>query len=114
MSLKTDYWDGVAGLNTKQDDSFDLGVAFIVSLLATLTLDLQTQAALGKRNFTLSYPTTDNVTNMMSNQAENLIAQSYLAGIAQALADEDIYNYEVVPALYGTTASASVQLFFTL
>lgn len=114
MSLKTDYFDGSTGLLTKIDDSFDLGVAWVATNLSDISDDLKVQAAMGIGTFTLTYATSDNLTNMMSNNAENKIAYGYLAGVQYALAGQSLYYFDVVPTLTGTISSAYVQLNFTL
>lgn len=114
MSLKTDYFDGATGLNTKVNASFDLGVAWVVSNNTTISTNLKAQAALGMTDFSMSIATSDNLSNMMTNNCDNKIAYGYLAGVSKGLADQDIYDFEVVPSLSGTTSSAYVQLNFTL
>lgn len=113
MSLKTDYFDGATGLLTKIDDSFDLGVAWVTTNLTSISTSLKAYAAKGTETFTLSIATTDNLTNMMSNNADNKVAQGYLAGIQKGLADQDLYFFEVVPTLSGDTSTAYVKLNFT-
>lgn len=114
MSLKTDYYDGATGLNTKVNDSFDLGVAWVTTNLTTISTNLKAQAAKGMATFSMSIATSDNLANMMDNNADNKIAYGYLAGVQKGLADQDLYFFEVVPVVSGTTASAYVQLNFTM
>ena len=114
MSLKTDFYDGATGLNSKVTDSYDLGKAWVVSNLTTISTSLIAQSALGMKVFILTISTTDNLTNMMSNQANNLIAKGYMAGVTAGLADEEIYSFDCEVGLVGTVATAYVTLNFTL
>lgn len=114
MSLKTDYFDGATGLLTKIDDSFDLGVAWVVTNTSAISTSLKAFAAKGIKEFPVSIATTDNLTNMMYNSADNDIARGYLAGVQKGLADQDLYYFNVVPSLTGDTTTAYVQLNFTM
>lgn len=114
MSLKTDYFDGSTGLITKVNDSFDLGVAWVTTNLSSISSSLKTYAAKGVGTFTVSISTSDNLSNMMSNNADNMIAKGYLAGVQYGLAAQDLYYFDVVPSLEGSVSSANVQLNFTL
>lgn len=115
MSLKTDYFDGATGLLTKIDDSFDLGVAWVVANTAAISTALKAKAALGVETFSIgSIATTDNLSNMMANAADNFIAKGYLAGVQKGLADQDLYYFNVAPSLTGDTTTAYVQLNFTM
>ena len=99
MTLKTDYYDGLTGLNQQMNDAFDAGVAYVVTNTATLTTALTTAASEGKTTFTVTIATTYKPTPMRANNTNNLLAKSYLAGITQGLANSDIYSYECEPTL---------------
>ncbi len=114
MSLKTDFYDGATGITSKLQDSFDLGVAWLQTNLAAISALLIVQAAKGTKDFVLTVSTTDNLTNMMSNSGDNLIAKAYMAGIQYELANEGIFYFECSQSLVGTVAQCAVHLTFTL
>lgn len=96
MSLKTSYWDGANGFNTKMNEAFDAGVAFVVANLTTLTTSLEAAAASGKRSFVVTITTSDNPTFL---RQQDFYSKAYLSGISAGLSAEDIYNYECIPIL---------------
>jgi len=114
MSLKTDFYDGATGINSMLQDSFDAGVLWLQTNLATISSLLIAQAAKGTKDFVLSIATTDNLANMMSNSGDNLVARAYMAGIQYELANEGIFNFECTQSLVGTTTLCAVHLTFTL
>jgi len=100
MSLKTDFFDGATGLQTKCNDAFDAGVTFVtVTNLAAISAALISAAAAGNTKFTTTLLTTYNPATLRGNKGNNLILKAYLAGVQEGLANQDIYNYECVPAL---------------
>lgn len=115
MSLKLAYYDGMTGLLAQCDAAFAAGSTFITTTnLTELTSDLQAQAALGLTTFTLTYPTTYNPVALRGNKGNNLILKAYLAGIQDGLASQNIYDYEVSPALnISDTVTTSIDLNFT-
>lgn len=110
MSLKTDYLNGASGLQNQLDLAYAAGVTFISSQLAALTTQLQSAAAAGKVKFTITLPTSYQPAYL---RAGGLLLKAYLAGVAAGLADEQVYNYECVPALNTTdTLTTSIDLNF--
>lgn len=100
MSLKTDYFDGATGINSKCNDAFDAGVTFVtVTNLSTISAALIDAAAAGKTSFTTTIVTSYQPAILRGNNGNNLILKAYLAGIQQGLANQDIYNYECTPKL---------------
>jgi hypothetical protein len=100
MSLKTDYFDGATGLQTQVNNAFDAGVTFVaVTNLAAISAALISAAAAGKTKFTVTLLTSYQPSTLRGNNGNNLILKAYLAGISKALADQDVYNYEVTPTL---------------
>jgi hypothetical protein len=100
MSLKTDYFDGATGLQSKCNDAFDAGVTFVATdNLAAISTALINAAANGTTKFTVTLATTYNPGILRGNKGNNLILKAYLAGIQKGLADQEVYNYECTPAL---------------
>lgn len=100
MSLKTDFYDGATGLHEKCNDAFDAGVTFVtVDNLAAISAALISAAASGNTKFTTTLMTTYNPSILRGNKGNNLILKSYLAGIQQGLANQEIYSYECTPSL---------------
>lgn len=100
MSLKTDFFDGASGLQSKCNDAFDAGVDFVATTyLTSISNELKAQAALGNTKFTVTLVTSFNPSALRGNKGDNLILKAYLAGIQQGLADQDIYAYECTPKL---------------
>lgn len=111
MSLKTDYYDGANGFNTKMLDVFDAGVAFVTAQSAVLTAALQAAAAKGQKTFTVNILTTFEPANLRLN---GIHQQTYFAGILNELGTQDIYNYEIALALNTSDATdTSVDFNFT-
>jgi hypothetical protein len=96
MSLKTSFYDGLTGLHQQLNNAFDAGGQLVTDSLATITTELQAAAAAGKITFTVNLITSYQTANLRLN---GLLLKAYLAGVTQALAAEDIYSYEVTPAL---------------
>lgn len=94
MTLKTDYYDGLTGLNQQLKDAFDAGSAYVVTNFTALQTALLNAASSGTTKFTATLTTTYKPTPMRANNGDNLLKKAYFAGIAQGLADSDIYNYE--------------------
>jgi hypothetical protein len=111
MTLKTDYFDGASGLQTKLNDAFDAGMSFVVDNEETLTEELQLASAAGKTSFTISITTTYQTTYL---RLAGLLSKAYLAGITAQLASEDIYSFECVPKLNtATTDVVKIDFVFT-
>ena len=92
MSLKTDYFDGANGFNTKMNDAFVAGQGFVTASLASLTSELQANAAKGLKQFTVNIITTFEPANLRLN---GIHQESYFAGITHQLGTEEIYDYEI-------------------
>lgn len=100
MSLKTDYFDGATGLQSKCNDAFDAGVTFVVTdNLAAISAALISAAAAGNTKFTVTLTTSYNPSILRGNKGNNLILKAYLAGIQDGLAQQEVYNYECTAAL---------------
>jgi hypothetical protein len=111
MTLKTDFFDGATGIHSQMNDTFDLGVAFVVASAGTLTSAMTTSAASGVTTFTVTIETLDNPANL---RLDGLYQQHYFAGIIKGLADEDVYSHEVSLALNTTnTTTTGVDFNFT-
>lgn len=114
MSLKTDFFDGATGLHEKCNDAFSAGVTFVtVDSLAVISAALVSAAASGNTKFTVTLTTSYNPSILRGNKGNNLILKAYLAGIKQGLADQQIYDYECVPALnVGDSVDTKIDLNF--
>lgn len=101
MSLKTDFFDGATGFQTKMNDAFDVGVAYVSTNLSTLSAALISNAAQGKTKFTVTVTGTSslNAGYLRANNGNNFLLKAFLAGIADGLAAQDIYSYECTPSL---------------
>jgi hypothetical protein len=101
MSLKTDYYDGATGLQSKLNDAFDAGVAYVVANLSTLSTGLTAAAAQGQAKFTINVPGTGtlNAGYLRASNGNNLLLKSFFSGIKKGLADQEIYEYECSPSL---------------
>ena len=99
MSLRTDYFDGITGLQAKINDAYDAGVAFVAANLSDLTSKLQAQAAAGNTSFTVSLLTTYLPSTLRGNKGNNYILKAYLAGVQGGMAGQEIYSFEVAPSL---------------
>ena len=116
MSLKTDFYDGATGLQTKMNDSFDAGSAYITANLSTISAALISNAAQGNTTFTVALTGTGTISGayLRANNGNNLLLKAFLAGLASGLAGQDIYSYECRPALNTSDSFATnVDLFFT-
>ena len=96
MSLKQSFFDGLTGFNEQMASCFSAGSAFVSSNSTTLTTELKSAAAAGKKSFVITLVTADNPAYLRLN---GLYANTYLSGITQALGQEDIYSYECIPYL---------------
>lgn len=96
MSLKTDFFDGATGLQTKLNDAFDAGAAYVASNLSALSAALIDEAAQGQTKFTVTVTGTGTVSAayLRANNGNNLLKQAFFAGIQDGLAGQDIYSYE--------------------
>lgn len=114
MSLKYDFYDGTTGLLNQCDLAFAAGQTFVTTDNNTaISNDLKGMAANGLTTFTLTYPTNYSPTALRGNKGNNLILKSYLAGIADGLATNNIYNFECTPALNtADTITTSIDLNF--
>ena len=78
-----------------------------------LQTSLKNAAAQGSTNFTVSLPTNYNAGYLRANNGNNLLRKAYFAGIQQALASSDIYNYECSLALnVSDSVNTKVDLIF--
>lgn len=91
MSLKTDYLDGANGFNQKMKDAADAGAQWVIDNQATITTNLQANAAKGLKSFTITLTVTYEPNNL---RLEGLHWQSFRAGVLKGLITEDIYDYE--------------------
>jgi hypothetical protein len=109
MSLKTDFLDGSTGLNTKMNDAFTEGGAFVTASASTLSTALKSNAAQGLTAFTVNvlYSGTLNTTYLRSNNGNNLLLKSFLAGIVDGMAAQQVYSYECTPALNVSQSSVT-------
>lgn len=96
MSLKTDYFDGANGFNTKMNDAFVAGQGFVTTNLAALTTALQENAAKGLKTFTVNLITTFEPANL---RIGGIHQESYFAGVTHELGTQEIYDYEIDLAL---------------
>lgn len=111
MTLKDSYYNGLTGLNQQLNDAFDAGSAFIVANLVSIASSLTTEAANGNTKFTITLVTNYKTVALRLN---GLMLKAYLAGITAGLAAEDLYSYEVIPALNTTsTTDTKIDLNFT-
>lgn len=101
MSLKTDYFDGATGLQTKMSDAFDAGVAYVNANLAALSATLISNAAQGQTAFTVNVAGTGTLNSayLRANNGNNLLLKAFIAGLKDGLAAQDIFEYECTPAL---------------
>lgn len=111
MSLKTDYYDGVNGFNTKMNDVFVAGQGFVTTNLASLTTELQAAAAKGLKLFTVNLVTTFEPANLRLNGTHQ---STYFAGILNELGTQEIYDYEIALVLnISDQTTTSVDFNFT-
>ena len=101
MSLKTDYFDGATGLQSKLNDAFDEGTNYVTTATSTLSAALIDAAAQGKTKFTVTIAGTGalNAGYLRANKGDNLLLKAFFAGIQDGLAAQDIYNYECALSL---------------
>ena len=100
MSFRTDYFDGSTGLHQKMKDAFDAGVAFVtVDNAAAITTALQQSAAKGEVQFVVSLVTSYQTSILRGNKGNNYILKSYLDGVQNGLASQDIFDFECKPTL---------------
>lgn len=109
MSLRTDYFDGATGIQQKMQAAFDEGVTYVTSNMSTLSAGLISNAAQGKTSFTINTAGTGalNATYLRANNGDNLLLKSFLAGIKNGLAAQDIFEYECTPALNVSVATST-------
>jgi len=96
MSLKTDYLQGANGFTAQMADVFAQGQAYVIANLATLTTELQTNAAKGVKSFKVTLLSPFEPSNL---RLKGLHMQTYFSGISAGLMAQEIYNYEVTIAL---------------
>ena len=115
MSLKTDYFDGATGLQTQCNNAFTGGVTFVtVTNLSAISAALISNAAAGNTKFTVTLLTSYSPSILRGNKGNNLILKAFLAGVEAGLANQEIYNYECVPALnVSDSIDTSIDLNFT-
>jgi|ERR1051325_374793 hypothetical protein len=115
MSLKTDYFDGATGLQSKLNDAFDAGSTYVTTNLSTLSAALIAAAAQGSTSFTVNIAGTGglNAGYLRANNGNNLLLKAFFAGITDGLAAQEIYNYECSLALnVSDTVNTSVDFKF--
>lgn len=111
MSLKTDYLDGVNGFTQKMAAVFAAGEQWVIDNRAEILSGLESAASAGKKTFDITVLTSFETVNL---RLAGTHMYTYFAGIVKAMADEDIYSYEVVPSLdTSDTLSTSITLSFT-
>ena len=112
MSFKSDYLEGVTGLTQKMQAVFDAGDAWVVSNATAISTELKNQAAKGVSSFTLTLDVGFEPNNL---KLKGMHMQTFFAGIQKAMADEEIYDYEVAPALNESdNTQLRIDLVFTL
>jgi hypothetical protein len=111
MSLKTDFLDGANGFTQQMADVFAQGESFIATNLATITTQLQENAAKGLKKFKVTLLSPFEPANL---RLKGLHMNTYFSGIQSALLAEEIYNYEVVISLNtNDTIDTKIDLDFT-
>lgn len=81
---------------------------------STIRSALLENASEGSTTFTVTVTATLNPTALRANKGNNLLLKAYLAGIQKGLSDQQLYDYEVAPALNVTdTITTSIDLNFT-
>jgi hypothetical protein len=116
MSLKTDFFDGLTGLQTQMNNAFDQGSSYVTTNLATISAALIAKAAQGQTTFTVTLTGTGtlNAADLRANKGNNLLNKAFMAGITGGLAGQDIYNYECIPSLnVADSIATNVDLKFT-
>lgn len=66
---------------------------------ATIRQALLDNASQGATKFTVTVTASLNPTALRANKGNNLLLKAYLAGITKGLSDQQLYSYEVTPAL---------------
>ena len=96
MSLRTDYFDGVTGLQSKLNDAFTQGGTYVTTNLTTLSNALIAAAAQGSTKFTVTINGTGalNAGYLRANNGNNLLLHAFFAGIQYGLAGQNIYDFE--------------------
>jgi hypothetical protein len=115
MSLRDSYFNGATGLQQQMDGAFDAGVAFVGSNLTALQTALESAAAQGKLEFKvlIQGTGTGNAVYLRGNNGYNLYLKSFFAGIINAMAAQEIYDYQVRLQLdISTSASTNVVFLF--
>jgi hypothetical protein len=93
-------------------DVFDAGVAWVVSNATAISDELKIQAAKGVSSFTLTLDVAFEPTNL---KIKGTHMNTFFAGIQKAMADEQMYSYDVTPVLNeGDTNQLKINLVFTL
>ena len=109
MTLKTDFFDGATGLQSKMNDAFDAGAAYVTATpnLTQLSTALKSNAAQGLTSFTETVLGTGTLsaTYLRANSGDNLLLKAFFAGIQNGLAAQDIYVYECTLALNITSST---------
>ena len=112
MSLKTDYLDGVNGLTEKMALVYAAGEQFIVDNRTAIQVDLEANAAQGKKDFILTYLTAFEPDYLRLGGYHML---TYFSGIRNGLLNEQMYEQEVGIALnVSDQIDTSIDLAFTL
>lgn len=112
MTLKTSFYEGASGFDTKMATVATAGASYIVTNNAVLTTALQTAAAAGNKNFTITLAVTFEPANLRLN---GLHQKAFFAGCLRQLSVEDIYPHEVALVLnIADTINTSIDFKFTL
>lgn len=111
MTLKDDYLEGASGFSDAMAAVLVAGEAFVTTNRSAILTNLQSAASAGKTSFTSTHVTSFETVNL---RIEGTHMNTYFAGIIKAFAAEDIYSYEVTPALdVADTVTTSIILTFT-
>lgn len=112
MTLKTSFYEGASGFDTKMATVATAGAAYVVSNNTALTTALQTAAAAGNKSFTVTLAVVFEPANLRLN---GIHQKCFFAGILKQMSTEDIYPHEVSLALNTSdTINTSIDFRFTL
>jgi len=111
MTLRQDYFESTTGIQNQLLDAFTNGGTLVSANMATLSQGLITAASQGQTTFTVNIITTFKPTAL---RLKGILLQAYLDGIKDALAAQNIYSFECVPALNtGDQMTTSIDFNFT-
>ena len=113
-TLRDSFYEGTTGLLQQCDAAFAAGQAVVTTNNAAIAAGLQSNAALGLTEFIINVPVTYQTAALRGNKGNNLILKSFLDGIVDGFAQQNIYSYQVNPTLnVSDTITTSVDLNFT-